>query len=153
MTSHQLLIDLEACEEAQKYASNFESLQDAWNSCEEPEWMLWLLGRVNWKNNLNGIVDLAKKWAADAARADQAAKEAADAALATKLAARVAAEAAAQAAYWAAQAAELAAYWAARAAKQADKWSDEADTKKSQCDDIRNLFPQCPQLERNTNAN
>ena len=34
---------LEACEAAVVYASQFETLQAAWDNCEREDWMYWLL--------------------------------------------------------------------------------------------------------------
>ena len=36
---------LGACQEAQTFASRFDSLQAAWDACERADWLLWLLGK------------------------------------------------------------------------------------------------------------
>ena len=44
---HQLLIDLNACEEAQEWAARYETLQAAWDACDRGHWMLWLAGHLS----------------------------------------------------------------------------------------------------------
>jgi len=41
-TNH--LIKLNACSEARQWAEG-KSLVDAWDQCNDPQWMMWLLGR------------------------------------------------------------------------------------------------------------
>jgi hypothetical protein len=51
------LNSLHACSAAVKYASRFPTLQDAWNTCERGDWMLWLIARTT---NLNDDAQLRK---------------------------------------------------------------------------------------------
>jgi hypothetical protein len=46
---HKLLEDLKACDPAVAFASNYSTLQDAWNACECGDWMLWFASRRNVK--------------------------------------------------------------------------------------------------------
>ena len=39
------LKELSACPEAVEWASQFETIQEAWDNCERGDWMLWLLGK------------------------------------------------------------------------------------------------------------
>jgi len=32
-----------ACQEAIEWAADFETLQQAWDACQNPDWMLWYL--------------------------------------------------------------------------------------------------------------
>ena len=41
------LKSLHACSEATAYAEQYSSMQEAWEACRRPDWMLWLLSRVN----------------------------------------------------------------------------------------------------------
>ena len=41
----KLLIKMNACNAAVRYAENFDTLQDAWDVCERGDWMLWLIGK------------------------------------------------------------------------------------------------------------
>lgn len=43
---HGLLEKLGACEDAQKWAEQFDTLPDAWRACPRADWMLWLLGKM-----------------------------------------------------------------------------------------------------------
>ena len=36
-----------ACESAVEWADQFDTLQEAWDSCERGDWMLWLLGKLS----------------------------------------------------------------------------------------------------------
>ena len=40
------LINLGACIEAVKWASQYPTAQSAWDACERPDWLLWLLQRT-----------------------------------------------------------------------------------------------------------
>jgi len=42
---HDELIKVDACEEGQKYAGKFATLQEAWDACERGDWMLWYAGK------------------------------------------------------------------------------------------------------------
>ena len=46
MTHMELLIKLDACADAVKWAEGFETLEAAWNGCQSSRWMLWLLQHV-----------------------------------------------------------------------------------------------------------
>ena len=43
MNLSTLLIKLEACDEARKWAKPYAALQEAWDVCPRADWMLWLL--------------------------------------------------------------------------------------------------------------
>ena len=43
---HQLLIDLHACHDAQDWAEQYDTLQQAWDACDRGDWMLWLCGKL-----------------------------------------------------------------------------------------------------------
>lgn len=45
MHDHPLLTKLRACEPARTFASQFLTLQDAWDTCDRPAWLLWFAGR------------------------------------------------------------------------------------------------------------
>ena len=47
MTHLEKLQQLAACEEGQQYAANFSDPQEAWNSCDRGDWMLWLVGALS----------------------------------------------------------------------------------------------------------
>ncbi len=40
------LLRLNACSDAVAWAKGFTSAQEAWDSCERGDWMLWILGRT-----------------------------------------------------------------------------------------------------------
>lgn len=41
------LKSLRACSEATAFAEQYGSMQEAWEACRRPDWMMWLLSRVN----------------------------------------------------------------------------------------------------------
>ena len=45
MSHTRYLKTLRACEEAVEWASQYPTLQAAWEACERGDWMLWLLGK------------------------------------------------------------------------------------------------------------
>ena len=48
MKSHtKKLTALGACSEAVRWAETQPDAQTAWDACERPDWMLWLLGKLN----------------------------------------------------------------------------------------------------------
>ena len=38
---------IRACSSAIEFAAQFETLQAAWNVCERPDWMFWLIGKTS----------------------------------------------------------------------------------------------------------
>lgn len=42
-----MLIEIDACEPAIKWARTQESYEVAWAECTSPSWMLWLIGRLS----------------------------------------------------------------------------------------------------------
>ena len=40
------LVKLDACKEAVKWSKQYATLQEAWNVCDQPDWMLYLLNRT-----------------------------------------------------------------------------------------------------------
>lgn len=45
-THVEQLVSLCACTDAIEFASQFDSLVEAWQACERGDWMLWLVGRM-----------------------------------------------------------------------------------------------------------
>jgi hypothetical protein len=43
----KLLKKLSACSEGIEFASNYETIEQAWNNCQRGDWMLWLAGKLN----------------------------------------------------------------------------------------------------------
>ena len=41
-----LLIKLDACEDARIYAANFQTLREEWENCQRGDWMLWIYKRM-----------------------------------------------------------------------------------------------------------
>ena len=142
------IADLGACQEAQDWMEELPSdwtPQQAWDACEHPDWMLWLLGRSKQPNTGKLVsaacriartvlhlvpadeerprlaIEAAEEWVKNPSpdTAHAAARAAADAAYAAADAAYAAAHAAARAAADAAYAAADAAYAAAHAARAA----------------------------------
>jgi hypothetical protein len=147
---HQQLTDIGACSDAIRWASRYDTLDDAWRKCKRGDWMLWYASRVgadhvmivraacacarlalphlpDGEDRPRLAVETTEAWCAGRATLDEvraagaAAWAAARAAVAAAGAAARAAEAAAGAAAWAAaRAAEYAAGVAAWAAEAAD---------------------------------
>ena len=44
-----LLKRLQACPEARAFAATHPDLESAWNACEHPDWMIWLLRRLQFQ--------------------------------------------------------------------------------------------------------
>lgn len=47
----QFLTKHSACSEAREWAKEFKTLHQAWNECQNPQWMLWALDAVEFKDN------------------------------------------------------------------------------------------------------
>jgi hypothetical protein len=45
-----VLARYDACEEARMWAKAFRTLEDLWQNCKVPEWMLWSLEQVDYQN-------------------------------------------------------------------------------------------------------
>jgi hypothetical protein len=43
---HDLLKQLDACEESILFAKDYENLIDAWNNCQKGDWMLWFATKI-----------------------------------------------------------------------------------------------------------
>ena len=157
-----LLLKLKACPEAREWAAPYATLQDAWDACERPDWMLWLIAELDkgysprlrltacdiartalkyvpaGEDSPRLAIECAERYARGEATADELA--------ATRDAARAAARAAAGAAAWAA--AGTAALDAARAAAWAAvgtaAWAAAWD---AQCHIIRARIPN-PEVTR-----
>lgn len=56
-TAIEALAPLDPCTAARNFAMQFATLQDAWNSCDRPHWMIWLLnkGRDRRHYGLQGV--------------------------------------------------------------------------------------------------
>lgn len=50
MSHIELLKQHDACDDAVEWAANYDTLTDAWDACERPDWMLWL--------HANGIIKI-----------------------------------------------------------------------------------------------
>ena len=42
---HTVLTDMGACSDGKAFAEQFATLQEAWNACQEPAWMIWYARR------------------------------------------------------------------------------------------------------------
>ncbi len=167
---HDRLDALCACADAREWAAQYESAQSAWDACERPDWMLWLLVRLPETRVLGvrfatdvaeRVVHLAGDARTEAAAAIAAARAwcdrpcedtrsaaAAAAAAALERAAAAAAYAAYAAAYAAAaaleRAAAAAAYAADAAARAAAARAARAAERRWQIAHIRASVPVCP---------
>ena len=159
---------LEACQEAIEYASQFKTLEEAWQKCERGDWMLWLAGRLSGnpgsdsrkklvlaacacarlslkyakKGELRPLhaIETAEKWAnGDTAITLGDVRKSADAAAAAAYAAYAAAYAA-YAAY-AADAADAAAYATYAATYAAAAGAARTETLKQCADIVRGFYP------------
>ena len=154
------LLRIGACRDAIREHGEDESIQQAWDKCQRPNWMIWLLKKINEKENkvlyvkitlefAKSVIELSKDSQQRPQKAIQAVeqwllnpieenrlicKNAADAAYA---AADAAYAAAAYAVAYAADAAYAAAVYAAEAAEAATR----INKKKSLCDIIRQIHP------------
>ncbi len=158
-----------ACHDAIVFAREHKSLYAAWQACHRPDWMLWLLGRINYRDarayrrfacwcarhtplsdgrttwdlltdhRSRDAVDVAERYAWGKATAEELAA-AGDAAWAS---ARASAGDAARASAWAsARAAACAAAEAAEAAAEAAAWAAAGDAAgDAQARQLRKFFP------------
>jgi len=165
VTYHDDLKRLGACDSAQDWAKNYDTLTEAWAVCERGDWMLWVLGKTDtsapWSDERKSLVActcecarLAWDWMPPASRSalqimeawtrGEVTKDAAYAARAARAAyaAYAAATASADAAARAADTAyaDAAARGAARAAAYA------AALKKS-ADIVRKHYPMPPEIK------
>ena len=164
MNHTEKLQQMQACREGIEYARQFPTLQAAWDACERPDWMGWLLERSVTGENGSPVhralvritarcamlapeltgdraqYELARQWACDAAMRfgeGENNRDECDAA----------AYAAADAAYAAYAYANAAAYAAAAAAYAAHTAADARKQILAECAQIiREEFPQAPQL-------
>jgi hypothetical protein len=170
---HQQLTDIGACPDAIRWASRYDTLDDAWLACERGDWMLWYASRVgadhvmivraacacarlalphlpDGEDRPRLAVETTEAWCAGRATLDEV-RAAGAAAWAAAGAAARAAEAAAGAAAWAAAWAAEAAARAAEAAARAAAWAAEAAARAAalqHCADIvRGYFPTLPRKE------
>jgi len=164
-----LLVRLDACEEAREWAKTQKNLVEAWQNCKRSDWMIWLIGRSTVDRNdpklrlmacdfaeaVLHLVPAGETRPAEAIRvarlfaAGQASRE-------DMAAARDAAGDAAGAAAWAAWAA---ARDAAGAAARAAAWAAARDAAgaaaraaawDAQSDIIRKYYPEAPKIKRGT---
>ena len=173
-----LLVRLDACEEAREWAKTQKNLVEAWQNCKRSDWMIWLIGRSTVDRNdpklrlmacdfadaVLHLVPAGETRPAEAIRvarlfaAGQASREdmaaARDAAgAAAGAAARDAAWDAAWAAAW--DAAGAAARDAAGAAARDAAWAAARDAAwdaawDAQSDIIRKYYPEAPKIKRGT---
>lgn len=47
----RLLYYLSACREGIDWARKYDDGESAWNACENPSWMIWLLGKLKYSDN------------------------------------------------------------------------------------------------------
>ncbi len=59
MSIEQLLRDHNACYQAIQTHGQEETLQYAWDKCQRPDWMIWVLRRTEAKNNKKLFVQIA----------------------------------------------------------------------------------------------
>ena len=167
---------LRACSSAVKYASQFPTLQKAWDACERGDWMLWLVGKQItskpwsddrkpllacaldcaetvshlWGAETKRSVDVLRKWIAGDATVKEAQEARRSLYAASAAAADAAYAAAAAAAAYAAADAAYAAYAAAAAAAAAAAYADaDAARKRNQkqtADIVRRHYPKAPRL-------
>ncbi len=147
------------CTQAATWATSAPDPETAWNTCERPDWMLWISARVG--ASAEAISGIARSFALNVVHLWEApsvvleylrtgnpeiGQKAADAARAAANAAVYAAYWAANAAYCAADAAARATHWAANAAANAaycaaDAAADAAAERQKQCVLIRETLP------------
>ncbi len=153
------LRELDACEDALAWAETQPDAQTAWDACQDPQWMVWLLGAVQAderKRRLfaadcaESVLHLAEErhrevcaHAIATARAFANGEATQDQLAAAEASARAAAEASARAAAWAAAEASAratggAAAWAAASA------TARAAARDAQCTNLRKYFPVQP---------
>jgi len=75
----RLLWDLGACDEAVAFVGDHDTLQQAWDDCDQPSWILWYAARVAGATQLlrDAACDLAYGLIADSTRRYNAAIDAA----------------------------------------------------------------------------
>ena len=175
---NDLLVRLEACEEAREWAKTQKNLVEAWQNCKRSDWMIWLIGRSTVDRNDPKLrlmacdfaeavlhlvpagetrpaeaIRVARLFAAgQASREDMAAAGAAAWAAAWAAAGDAAWDAAGDAAGAAARAAAWDAAWAAAgAAARAAAWAAaRAAAWDAQSDIIRKYYPEAPKIKRGT---
>ena len=47
MDWHEKLKEINACNDAQKWAKDYTTIDTAWAACERGDWMLWLIGKTD----------------------------------------------------------------------------------------------------------
>jgi hypothetical protein len=45
------LTELKACEDAIEWCKDYDDLQSAWDNCKRSDWMLWLLEKIDYKDD------------------------------------------------------------------------------------------------------
>ena len=74
----EYLQSLDACHGAVDFANKHKSLKTAWEACPRSDWMLWLLGHINYRDDRNYrlYASWAASWAAVGAAAGTAVRDA-----------------------------------------------------------------------------
>jgi len=141
-----LLVRLDACEEAREWAKTQKNLVEAWQNCKRSDWMIWLIGRSTVDRNDPKL----RLMACDFAEAVLHLVPAGETrpAEAIRVARLFAAGQASREDMAAARAAARAAAWdAAGAAARAAAWDAARD---AQSDIIRKYYPEAPKIKRGT---
>ena len=149
-----LLVRLDACEEAREWAKTQKNLVEAWQNCKRSDWMIWLIGRSTVDRNDPKLRLMACDFAEAVLHLVPAGEtRPAEAIRVARLFAAGQASREDMAAAWdaAGDAAWDAAWAAARAAAGDAAWDAAGDAAgDAQSDIIRKYYPEAPKIKRGT---